>query len=103
MVDGIVPFQESEEGMEWYHWLLVAVGVLWIACAVVNYVLLKKMGCDIVIQGEGGHFWLFFAPFWVVPFMLQYRDTREERDWQRRFEEVARRHEDRQKRECEDV
>lgn len=64
--------------MEWYHWLLIAIGVIWVACAVINYVLLRKMGWEVVLRGEGGHFWLFFAPYWVYPFYRCYREWLED-------------------------
>ena len=76
--------------MEWYDWLLIAIGIVWIVCAVINYVLLKKMGCDIVIQGEGGHYWVFFAPYWVVLLIGQYRDWGEEAKRQRLYDDLVR-------------
>ncbi|MBI2523737.1 hypothetical protein HY464_00285 [Candidatus Peregrinibacteria bacterium] len=66
----------------------MAVGFVWIACAVTNYVLLKKMKCDVVLRGEGGHFWFFFAPFWIIPLIFQYRDWGQENSLDDRLKEI---------------
>jgi len=64
--------------MEWYHWLMIVAGILWTICAIINYYILKKMGMDVVLRGEGGHFWLFFAPYWVIPNIQMYRWWKED-------------------------
>lgn len=66
--------------MEWYYWLLVGVGVLWVTCAVVNYVLLKKMGYDVTFRGEGVNMWLLCAPLSVIFNVLGYREWKKEYD-----------------------
>lgn len=75
-MSGIDPslYLGKEKVMTWYFWLLLVSALVWIVCAVANYFFLKKMRCEVVLHGEGGHFWLFFAPIWVAPFFLQYRD-----------------------------
>lgn len=78
--------------MEWYHWLLIAIVASWIACVIFNYVLLRKIGADAVIEGEGGYYWIFLAPIWVVPLFLHYRYLRKNA-LDRVLEEIRRRRE----------
>lgn len=59
--------------MYWYHWLMIVIGILWTICAVINYYILRKMEMRIVLRGEGGYWWVFGAPLWVIPNIKMYR------------------------------
>lgn len=62
--------------MEWYHWFLIAIGVVWVTCAVVNGVLLARMGMAVCLRGDGEYFWIVLAPFIIIPLARQYCDWR---------------------------
>ena len=55
------------------HWIAWVVIIVWVICAIINGICLKKM--DVSSRWwEGGESWLLFAPFWCVPIVLTYFD-----------------------------